>query len=395
VRILDALARVRLLLTAMGPAPVDSGGGAAAPAKAGKGGKREVAESREGSRAMFDDGDDDGGDATDDDDGDDDGDDEPPAAKEGEGKGRRKAQKRDDDDGGDAQDEDDDARGARSEADEDDADDQDGDEQDDDADEGARSEADQDDDDGDDADGDEADEEDPDEAASDPGVLSLRRTWEQTLEQAATSARQDRPVLQGIDRLKLSEKARERFEKAREADKEGANDGEAIFEVAVDAVLQTLGAYHDQIAAPAGERVEKNLRNVSVGRTLSSFRKEMGERLNPAIEKRMAALYLEWADKHGWRAADKVPLADLYRIAGGSTKKPKAKASAKGKRKDDDRRERQDREKREAAGIGRGPRRLGRTSPDGSGKGKPSREDAPLHEFAQDVRGRKPFFMLG
>lgn len=223
--------------------------------------------------------------------------------------------------------------------------------------------------------GEDADEEDDDTA------LSLRESWETRLaaEAAPAAPRID------VDRAALREEARKRFAELRDKGENGEHDAEAMFEVALDAALQVVGSYHHGIAAPTSERVDKTLRNVQVSRSLASFRREVGERLTPAIEQKMAEVYTDFAQKHGWRKADKVPLKHLFRMAGGRMKgSPKKSAEAKPA---DDTAKKQKREALAAAGA---PRSLGRTRPEG----KKAPKDRALVEFAHEVRERRPFFSL-
>lgn len=288
-----------------------------------------------------------------------------------------------------------DAGGERDERDEPDERDEDreGEEDADDEQDGARSERTEEDED-DDADrADESDEDDDGE--EDDTALSLRESWEARLE-ADARANPEAPPRLASQNWGLREAARKRFAELR--DKEGGEDGkfdaEAMFEVALDAALQVVGSYHDGVAAPAGDRTEKSLRNVQVGRALTAFRKTMGERLTEGVEQKMATLYGEFAQKFGWRRADKVPLKTLFRMAGGSLK---GKAAAAGKKPSgkgaDEGEDTANRQKRAALGAAGGPRALGRTTPEGGGSRR--KEDRALRDFHEDVRARSPFFTLG
>ena len=226
---------------------------------------------------------------------------------------------------------------------------------------------------------------DEDEDEEDDTALTLQRSWETRLEAEARTNPEGPPRLQ-LGAVKVREAARKRFAELQE---EGADkDPEAIFEIAMDAALQVVGAYHDDVAHPAGDRVEKSLRNVQVGRTLSSFRKAAGANLTEALEQKMGAKYTELVQKYGWRRADTVPLKDLFRMVGGRMKKgakaaPEAAPEAKARL-----------QKKEALGAASGPRALGRTRPDG-GAAPAKKEDRALREFSQDVRTSKPFFSFG
>lgn len=233
--------------------------------------------------------------------------------------------------------------------------------------------------------------EDGADAGDDDAATALRASWESRLDVAARTAGDDRPRL-NISRLSLTADARKKFDELRAGDEDGKKDADAIFEVAMDACLQVLGTYHDDVAKPAGQRVEAKVRNIQVGRRLAEFRKSVGAALTPKVEKRMADVYQAWAQKYGWRAVDDVPLADLFRMAGG--RKAKAKPAA-GKKPAADPAERAREQKRAALGAAGGPRALGRTRPEGGGAAPKGKEDRALREFAQDVRGRTPFFTLG
>lgn len=245
----------------------------------------------------------------------------------------------------------------------------------------------------DDPDADEPEAEDDDEDEDDT-ALSLRASYETRLEADAKANPDQRPRLKSVGAIALRAEARKRFDEIRsrqvgENEDAGKHDAEAMAEVALDIALQVVGAYHDDVAAPTGDRVEKGLRNVQVGRTLNEFRRKMGDRLPEKVEQRMAAIYLELAGKYGWRRADSVPLKALFRMAGGSFKKPAAEKPA-GEPKGDDKANRQKRAALGAAAAG--PRALGRTRPEG---GERRKEDRALREFAEDNRARAPFFTLG
>ena len=346
------LKRIRALLTTMGPAP-------AKPApKAG-----EKPSLPEGDRAMFDDPDGEpAGDEPIDEDPQGDAGDDPAGDPEAGDEGGEDPADGDEPDG----EEDPDARDTRAE-DEDADEETDGDE------------------DGEDEDSEEEDGEDADDAST-----ALRTSWETRLEAAARGAGDSRPRL-NLSRVTLREDAKKKFDELRAKGADGEHDAEAIFEVAMDAAFQVLGAYHDDVAKPSTEHVEKNLRNVQVGRTLNAFRKQMGASLTPAVEKRMAALYTAWAGKYGWRETDKVPLHDLFRMAGGR----KVKATAAGKAGSKDPAAAAKAQKREALGAAAaGPRALGRTRPEG-GSRPPAKEDKALREVAEQNRSNRPFFVLG
>lgn len=223
---------------------------------------------------------------------------------------------------------------------------------------------------------------------SDDGARSLFSSWETRLAAAARESGDQRPRI-SLGGLGLSESARKKFDELRAKDEDGKHDAEAIFEVAVDAVLQTLGRYHDEVAGKRFETIDKSVRNIEVGRKLTAFRKEY--ELTKAVERRMASAYLHLADKYGWRHADSVPLKDLYRMAGGKrAAKPDAKRAAA--KPDPEARARE--QKRATLGKAAGPRATGRHAPDGAGGKKPSR-DAALDDFAADARSRGSFFQLG
>ena len=331
--------RLWLLLTALGPAP----------AKTAEGGPKSLEAS---DRGMFD------------------GDGDEPDADEPEGddpKGERDEPDADEPEG-----------------DEPDADEPEGDEPEGDEPDGARAKKDDDDDD------DDADEPDEDEEPEeDDTALSLRESWEGRLEADARANPEAAPRLASSN-WGLREQAKKRFEELREKDADGKFDADAMFEVALDAALQVVGSYHDGVAAPSGDRIEKGLRNVQVGRSLTSFRKEAGERLTSGVEQKMADLYQGFATKFGWRRADKVPLKTLFRMAGGSLK---GKAAAKSSGKEPEADDTATRQKRAALGAAAGPRALGRTRAE-DGAGKPRKEDRALREFSSDARARAPFFTL-
>lgn len=274
----------------------------------------------------------------------------------------------------------------------DDADDQDDDQDADDQDDAEESEEDEDleDDDEEEDDEEEEDEDDEEEEDDEPdeAAQALRQSWEARLQ---TSPDPDPAPRLNVDGVSLREEARERFARLRDKGDEGEHDADAIFEIAMDAVAQTLGAYHNQVAAPGSEKVSKTLRNQQVGRNLREFRAEVGERLTPAIEDRMGAIYTEIADSQGWRKADQIPLKDLFKMAGGRLSKPRGKKAKRSKAKKKTRAQRQ---KQEALAATRGPKAIGRTSP-GKGKGKGRTQNKELAETAEHIRSTRPFFSLG
>lgn len=349
------LKRMRALLTILGPAP------AKPPAK-----PAEKPTLRDGDRAMFDDPD---GEPT----GDEPLDEDPQGAADDEPAGDPEAgDEGGDEPAGDEPEGDEDGEDARDTRSEDE--DADGEDADDDADEDEDPEGDED-----------GEDDDADDAST-----ALRASWETRLDASARASGDTRPRL-NLSRVTLRDEAKRKFNELREKGTDGEHDAEAIFEVAMDAAFQVLGAYHDDVARPTSEHVEKNLRNVQVGRTLNAFRKQMGASLTPAVEKKMAALYTQWAGKYGWRETDKVPLRDLFRMAGGR----KAKAAPAGKPGAKDPAAAAKAQKREALGAAAaGPRALGRTRPEG-GSRTPAKEDKALREVAEHNRSNRPFFVLG
>lgn len=344
--------RLLAVLSTMGPAP--AGGGAAATDRGAR--DEGVGETRDGDHGIFgDDADEPGeGDA-----------DEEEAQEGARGESEEEAgeeESDEDDDAGEETDEDDDGAGDGTDADAsaEDEDEEEAGEEDEDADE------------------------DDDYEPSD-GAVALKESWNARLQSAAKGRGDERPRID-LSKVSLREEAKKRFADLRDADENGAKDPEAMFEIALDATLQVLGLYHDGVAKPRAEKVDQSIRNATVGRSLATFRRKMGERLTPAVEQRMADLYKGFASEHGWREADSVPLKDLFRMAGGSFKKPAGKPG-KGAAKPGDKAERQ---KRGALGAASGPKALGRTRPDGDA-GRP-KVDKVLQETHRDNRGRAPFF---
>ena len=331
------LRRLWSLLTSIGPAPAGGKGSGAAPTL------------EEGARGPFDDPD--GGDG---------GEAEPAADDRDEGDGEADPEGRQDDEPP-AGDNDDEA-----------GDDDSGDEDDDSADA--------------DADAD-AEDEDEDEDEDDDAGMALRSSWEARLATASATRGDERPRIP-LNGVRLGDEARKRFDEARKAE-DGEKDADAIFEIAMDAVLQTLGVYHDNVAKPKHETAEKSIRNVQVGSRLNTFRKAVGDSLTPKIERKMAEVYQEFAAKHGWREADAVPLTDLFRMAGGRMPKKGKKPAAQ---KPEDKAARA---KAAALGAARGPRALGGGNHPNARGGKPKDpEERALASFRETVRDSSDFFTL-
>lgn len=230
----------------------------------------------------------------------------------------------------------------------------------------------------------EATEEPEDEDEDDDVALTLRTATEARLDANARANPQTGARI-SIDKIRLRDDAKKRFQEIVDKDDEGKMDAEGIFEIAMDAALQTLSAYHQEVASPSGEKVSKEVRQIRVGRTLNAWKKQMGERLTTEVETKMGSIYKEFAEKYGWREADTIPLKTLYRMAGGRGKGAAKAAPAADPAKA---------QKAEALGAAAKPRTIGRTTPEKGAEG-PKKEDRALREFAQDARARRPFFTLG
>jgi hypothetical protein len=252
--------------------------------------------------------------------------------------------------------------------------------------EAADEDADEDEDEEEEAEETEDEDEDEDEEEDDDAAIALRASHRARLQASAGQYAPATPRI-ALDSVKIRDAARKRFAEL-QGDESGKSDADAIAEIVKDVAIQILGSYHDGFTAPAVDRMEKAARNAQVGGALASFRKDVGEALTPAIEKRMAKEYLDFAETHGWRAADSIPLRDLFRMAGGKVAGKRGKVSGAAKA------EAKARKQKEAAlAAASGPRPIGRTTP--KGERKPKGDDKVRAETARSLIAQRPFFQMG
>jgi hypothetical protein len=203
---------------------------------------------------------------------------------------------------------------------------------------------DEDDEDGEDDEDDEDEEEEADEFEPGEAAQLLEETWNSKLEraQAGGEGQGDRLNL-GLESVQLRKTALARYNKAlEEADTDdGEATAKAMFEVAMDAVIQTLGQYHQNGVQAPMERTELKLADIDLKTQTAEFLETReGEAMaaNPKLKAKMSERFERYKAKHGWRLAMRVPFKDYYRMAGGKPvkagKKAASKKSAASKKKD-------------------------------------------------------------
>lgn len=241
----------------------------------------------------------------------------------------------------------------------------------------------------DDEDDEDADEEDEEEAPEDEeesdadfdldaGAHSLIQSWEARLSALPAPAPPRIPLAD----LRVSPEALERFNALRAKGENGEHNAEAIQALIEDVGFQLLDRYHQAVVNPMSGRVDGTARNLRRSKELRTLRREFGKAITPTVEKRMADLIVRFQETYGAERADRIPLKQLYRMAGGkAVKQPKGKgAEARAKS-----------QKRAALAATRGPRATGALRPDTR---KP-KQDKALLDFSQDVRASGSFFSLG
>lgn len=217
----------------------------------------------------------------------------------------------------------------------------------------------------------------------------LEELWESRLDRAV---RED-PDLQpprlnmSLESVQLSEDGRKRFVAA--LAKEGVSDEDAqagaIFEIAVDAVMQTLGQYHNAAVAPTQAQFHDLGLAMSTEAKMAAFTQTPEGQTyakSPKVQAAMAAKWEAVAKKHGKKAANMVPYEDYFRMAGG-------KAAAK--RVKSEKTEPAEKAKRRALAKSTAPRGGRRTS----GRGARQRVKSDEQETFEHIqRTGSPFFSL-
>lgn len=212
----------------------------------------------------------------------------------------------------------------------------------------------------------------------DAGAHSLIQSWEARLSALPAPA----PPRIPLGDLRVSPEALERFNALRSKGENGEYDAEAIQALIEDVGFQILDRYHQAVVNPMSGTVDGTARNLRRSRELRALRREFGKAITPKVEKRMADLIVRFQQTYGAQRADRIPLKQLYRMAGGkSVKQPKAKGAEA----------RAQSHKRAALAATRGPRATGALRPDNR---KPTKDKALL-DFSQDVRASGSFFSLG
>ena len=169
--------------------------------------------------------------------------------------------------------------------------------------------------------------------------------------------------------MQLRKEAFSRYQKALESadDDDPEATAKAMFEVAVDAVSQTLAKYHT-------DAVQGQLSNAEIGLAKSDLASRMDRfevttegkvmLADTALKGRMQKAFEDKKAQYGWRLAMTIPYLDYYRMAGG--KKGKAAKASKGGEAA--------RNKDEALAASRSPRGRRTTAAAGRKPGKKSTE---------------------
>ena len=287
---------------------------------------------------------------------------------------------------GGVQDDDDDAGEG-----DDDADDDDGDDDDDD-DEGEGDEEDE------DEENDEDDDEDDDDDQDDDEVVELlTERWDAKLERMQAAGEHAGPAgaRVALGAVRLTDDGFKRFKAAMEKaedDEDGRATAEAMFEVAMDAVVASLGEYHANAVSPEVEKAQVSAASLDMDRRLERFLDTpQGEDMeaSPKIKKKMGELFEERKKKHGWRIAMQIPYKDYYRMAGGKAKGKGSKGGKAAKRAAA--KKRSSKKKDEALAAARQPRGRRSTAPRKGGK-KVSNAQRESADYIR--RTSKPFFSV-
>lgn len=235
--------------------------------------------------------------------------------------------------------------------------------------------------------------EDDDEDEDDFATM-LEERWDAKLERMAAAGEHGGPEAARVNlgavelRKEAKAKFREAMEKAREGD--GGDDdatAEAMFEVAMDAVIQSLGEYHANGVTPHINAAHQAAASLDLDRRLESFLETpQGQDMesNADVKKRMGELFDARKRKHGWRRAMQIPYKDYYRMAGGKVRGSKAKAKSKA---------RTSKKKDEALAAARQPR--GRRSTAAASGRRSQQPTNAQKESADYIRATsKPFFQV-
>jgi hypothetical protein len=205
-----------------------------------------------------------------------------------------------------------------------------------------------------DEDEDEGEEDDED----DDVVALLTERWDAKLErlQAAGGHAGPAGARVALGAVKLKDEAFARYKAALEKDDgdDSRATAEAMFEIAMDAVIQSLGEYHANAVTPEVEAAQVSAASLNLDRKLEHFLETpegAAMEASPKIKKAMGDLFNQHKAKFGWRLAMQVPYKDYFRMAGGKPVKGKAAKAAAGKGE-----QRTSKKKNEALAAARQPR---------------------------------------
>ena len=235
----------------------------------------------------------------------------------------------------------------------------------------------------------EGDQEEDEEFEPGEAAQLLEETWDSKLERAQNAGEgQGDRLSMSLEDVQLRDSAFARYEAALENsdDSDSKATAKATFELAMDAVVQTLGKYHEHAVQNPMERTELKLADVDLKAQTAEFL-ETGEGqamdADPALKKRMSERFDAYKKKHGWRLAMRVPFKDYYRMAGG--KPVKAGKAAKAKKSD------ASKKKNEALSAARAPK--GKRSTAASARKRSTKSTAQKSaEYIRDTE--KPFFQV-
>lgn len=179
----------------------------------------------------------------------------------------------------------------------------------------------------------EGEDDEPDENAQLVADLEANR-----IEKELREGKYQPPALKvSLNDLNLREEAYGRFQKAlAEGDDEKHAQANAIFEIAMDAVAQSLGMYHQHGVEPRlSEAREAKLERMS-DRLTQEFKATPEGRAMARDEKlsqRMAQHFNAFAHKYGREAALSVPFKRYFKMAGGKVGKGASSQRGKGGRR--------------------------------------------------------------
>lgn len=137
-----------------------------------------------------------------------------------------------------------------------------------------------------------------------------------------------------LGEVQIRSEARARFKKVLEKDGDDAEiQAEAIFEVAMDAAMQTMEQYHSQDVAPRlTTRLEANQAATLNSRYEAFVKTPEGAKMNAdkTVRDEMQRRWEADKQKHGVSAAMKLSYKDYFRLSGGKVTKAERAAHTKG-----------------------------------------------------------------